>query len=195
LEGLAGLRKVAAMISGALDIQPWLDYNAADKHGSTVCRPPSVRPATVPHMSIAPGTWEDEGTANGALFCPGWDTILRRWDTKLDTILHRWDTILSRWDTEGHQQTPKWRPTRLWSSMGPVEGSRGGFLGPSGRKIRSGWPKRTRSHFAIFAGCGILLPTSFQPSKGGDMVCARGPLGACVATYGKVYKNEGPLRV
>jgi hypothetical protein len=38
--------------------------------------------------------------------------------------------------------------------------------------------KRTRSHFAILASCGILLPTGFQPSKGGDMVCARGPLGA-----------------
>jgi hypothetical protein len=36
--------------------------------------------------------------------------------------------------------------------------------------------KRTRSRFAIIAGCGILLPTSFQASKGGDMVCARGPL-------------------
>ena len=29
--------------------------------------------------------------------------------------------------------------------------------------------------------------------KGSDMVCARGPLGACVATYGKVDKGEGPL--
>jgi hypothetical protein len=53
--------------------------------------------------------------------------------------------------------------------------------------------KRTRSHFAILASCGILLPTGFQPSKGGDMVCARGPLGACVTTYRKVGDGEGPL--
>jgi hypothetical protein len=67
-----------------------------------------------------------------------------------------------------------------------------GFRALSGRKMRSGCRKRTWSHLAILAACGIILSTGFQPSKGGDMVCARGPLGACVAIYHKV--GEGPLR-
>ena len=37
---------------------------------------------------------------------------------------------------------------------------------------------------AFFAGCGMIVPTSIQPCKGGDMVCARGPLGAfLIAVY------------
>ena len=83
----------------------------------------------------------------------------------------------------------------LWSSARLEEGVLRGFWALSGRKIRSGWQKRTRSHFAIFAGCGILLPTSFQPSKGGDMVCARGPLGACVATLCNHSDKEGSISV
>jgi hypothetical protein len=53
----------------------------------------------------------------------------------------------------------------------------------------------TPSHFAILAGCGILLPTSFQPSQGGDMVCARGPLDTHVAIFHNVGDGEGLLRV
>ena len=110
------------------------------------------------------------------------DTILAKWDTKWDTILPRWDikwdTILPKWDTKGHQWTRKWCPTSLWSRIRPVEGSVGGFRRLSGGKISSRSHKRTRASLAFFAGCGIILPTSFQPSKGGDMVCARGPLGA-----------------
>jgi hypothetical protein len=143
-----------------------------------------------------------DGTRHGTPFCPGWDTILRRWDTKWNTILSRWDTILSRWDTKwdtippkwdtkGHQRTRKWCPTSSWSKVRPVEGFLGGFRVLSGRKIRSGSQKRTRSRFAILAGCGILLSTSFQPSKGGDMVCARGPLGAYLLFI--LGKNLGHL--
>jgi hypothetical protein len=91
--------------------------------------------------------------------------------------------ILTRRDTKGHQWTSKLCPTRLWSKIRSVEGSLRGFRGLRGRKIRSGSPKRTRRRFAIFAGCGILLLTSFQPCKGGDMVCARVPLGhLCILT-------------
>jgi len=53
-----------------------------------------------------------------------------------------------------------------------------GFRALTYREIRSGCQKRTRRRSAFFAGCGILFPLGFQPSKDGDMVCARGPLGA-----------------
>jgi hypothetical protein len=96
---------------------------------------------------------------------------------------------------KGHQRTPFGCPLVLWSSDRPVAGSLDGFRRLSGRKIRSRSQKRTRSHLAIFAGCGMLLLTSFQPSKGGDMMCARGPLGACVATYREVDNREGSLLV
>jgi hypothetical protein len=98
----------------------------------------------------------------------------------------------------GHKGTPmdiKMVSTSLWSSVRPTKGSPPGFWGLSGRKIRSTSQEWTRSHFAILAGCGILLPTSFQPSKGGDMVCARGPLGACVATCHNVGSREGSLQL
>lgn len=116
-------------------------------------------------------TWGHEGTANGTLFCRGWDTILSRWDTK-------WDINLPRWDTKGHQRTQKWCPASLWSSARPVEGYLRSFRALRGRKPGSRSQKLTRSRFAIPAGCGILLSTSFQPCKGGDMVCVRIPLGA-----------------
>jgi hypothetical protein len=74
--------------------------------------------------------------------------------------------------------TQKWCPLVLWSSSRPVERSRDGVWLLSGQKIRSSSQKRTRSRFAIFAGCGILFPTRFEPCEGGDMVCDRGPLGA-----------------
>jgi hypothetical protein len=145
-----------------------------------------------------------DGTRNGTPFCPGWDTILSRWDTKWDTILHRWDIISSRWDTKwdtnppkwdtkGHQRTQKWCPIRLWSTSGPVEGSPHGFRALRGRKTGSGSQEWNPASFAISAGCGILLPAGFQPSKGGDMVCARGPLGAFVVTCHKVGAREGLL--
>jgi hypothetical protein len=141
--------------------------------------------------------WEHKGTANGTLFCRGWDTNLRRWDTNLrrwdtkwDTMLHRWDTISSRWDTNGHQRTSKWCPMSLWSSVKPTKGSPPGFRGLNGRKIKSRYQKRTRRRFAILAACGIILPTGFQPCKGGDMVCARGPLGA-LYTYLSVKLRSG----
>jgi hypothetical protein len=69
------------------------------------------------------------------------------------------------------------------------------FGGQVAEKTRSRLYKRTRGRFAIFAGCGIISPTSFQSCKGGDMVCARGPLGACVAVCHNVDDREGPLRI
>ena len=113
----------------------------------------------------------------------------------------RWDTILSwmghHFGSMGHQMGHqsakvghKGTPTdtistspALWSKRRLEEGVLRGFRALSGRKIRSGWQKRTRRRFAFFACCGILLPTSFQPSKGGDMVCARGPLGAQMSPF------------
>jgi len=126
---------------------------------------------------------------DGTPFCTGWDTI---WDTILTdgtpngTLFcpdgtpngTRTDTILQKWDTNGHQWTPFWCPMRLWSSVRPVEGYPCSFWRPGGCKIGLGSHKRTRSRFAILAGCGILVTTGFQSCKGGDMVCVRGPLGA-----------------
>jgi hypothetical protein len=40
-----------------------------------------------------------------------------------------------------------------------------------------------------------VLRAGYQPRKGGDMVCVRGPLGTCVATCHNVGDREGPLRV
>ena len=129
------------------------------------------------------------------------------WDAKRDTILPWMGHHFAQMGHEmghhsvqmghqmGHQWTSKWCPVSLWSSAGPIEGSPPGFWVLSGRKTRSRYQKRTRRRFAIFAGCGILLPTSFQPCKGGDMACARGPLGACVATCHNVGHGERALRV
>ena len=71
------------------------------------------------------------------------------------------------------------------------------FLGAEWLKTRSRSQKRTRGHFEIFAGCGMILPTGFQSCKDGDMVCTRGPLGAfVVAIYCKLGDNkEGLLLV
>jgi len=127
--------------------------------------------------------------SDGTPFCTGWDTI---WDTILTdgtpngTLFcpdgtpngTRTDTILPEWDTKGHQWTPFWCPMSLWSSIRVEEGCVCSFWRPGGCKIGLRSHKRTRSRFAILAGCGILLPTGFQPCKGGDMMCARGPLGA-----------------
>ena len=35
-----------------------------------------------------------------------------------------------------------------------------------------------RGSFVVFVGYGIIRSTGFQPCKGGDMACVRGPLGA-----------------
>jgi hypothetical protein len=56
------------------------------------------------------------------------------------------------------------------------------FLRVEWLKNQVTYQKRTRASSAFFGGCGMIFPTSFQPSQDGDMVCARGPLGACVAT-------------
>ena len=116
-----------------------------------------------------------EGTANQTLFCPGWDSILPGWDTKWDTNGHHFAENGTQRDTKGHHFGV---PCHYGQALGQKRGIRAVFSRSSGCKIGLRSHKRTRSRFAIFAGCGIILPTSFQPSEGGDMVCARGPLGA-----------------
>ena len=82
-----------------------------------------VGPGSALHVrSIAAPTWHrqdtrgQEKTANRSLFCPGWDTILPKWDMK------------------GHQWTSKWCPVSLWSRVRPTEGSSSSFWGAE-------WPK------------------------------------------------------
>ena len=119
---------------------------------------------TVAHGSSVPASTGHVGTRRDS-----------KWDTRWDTILTRCD---AKWDTKGHQWTSKRCLVSLWSSARLEEGSPLGFRRLSGRKPGSRSQKLTRSRFAIPAGCGILIPTSFQPCKGGDMVCAQGLLGA-----------------
>ncbi len=70
--------------------------------------------------------------------------------------------------------------------------SRGHAAGESSEGRRN----LARGSFVVFVGCGIIRSTGFQPCKGGDMACARGPLKAhSVATYRKVDNREGPLLV
>ena len=52
----------------------------------------------------------DRGTANGTLICPD--------GTQNGTPICQNGT---RRDTNGHQRTPKWCPTSLWSKTKPVE--------------------------------------------------------------------------
>ncbi len=52
--------------------------------------------------------------------------------------------------------------------------SRGHAAGESSE----GHKNLAQSSFVILAGCGVICPTSFQPCKGGDRACIRGPLGA-----------------
>ena len=48
-----------------------------------------------------------------------------------------------------------------------------------------------RGSFVVFVGCGIILSTGFQPSKGGDMACLRIPLGAFCFICNIVFFNLG----
>ena len=73
-----------------------------------------------------------------------------------------------------------------------------GAMAPRGRvayQSSEGRRNLARSSFVAFVGCGIIRSTGFQPCKGGDMACIRGPLGACVAIYHNVGDGEGLLRV
>jgi hypothetical protein len=55
--------------------------------------------------------------------------------------------------------------------------SRGNVANQSGKDCRN----LVRSSFVVLAGCGIIRSTGFQPCKGGDMACIRGPLGALMS--------------
>jgi hypothetical protein len=60
-----------------------------------------------PVFQHRPVTWGHEGTANGTLFCRGWDTILARWDIKWDTILPWMGHHFVQMGHEmGHHSTP-----------------------------------------------------------------------------------------
>jgi hypothetical protein len=61
---------------------------------------------------------------------------------------------------------------RVWPMVGEV-----GVTEPSSDRRRN-----ARSGFAVLAGCGIVPSTRFEPCKGGDTACARGPLGAQAKT-------------
>ena len=52
--------------------------------------------------------------------------------------------------------------------------SRGHAAGESGEGRRN----LVRGSFVVFVGCGIMRSTGFQPCKGGDVACIRGPSGA-----------------
>ena len=68
------------------------------------------------------------------------------------------------------------------------------FLGAEWQKTRSRYQKRTRGSFAILAACGIIVSTSFQPCKGGDMACIRGPLEASLLG-GLSYEVMHPFKM
>ena len=52
-------------------------------------------------------------------------------------------------------------------------------------------------NFVVFVGCGTIRSTSFQPCKGGDMACVRGPLGTrilvtCRLAMLTAFRVRGP---
>jgi hypothetical protein len=47
----------------------------------------------------------------------------------------------------------------------------------------------THCSFAVLAGCGTIFRARFQPCKGGDMACVRGPLGASTSPIAR--HNQG----
>jgi hypothetical protein len=43
----------------------------------------------------------------------------------------------------------------------------------------------------VFVGCDMIRSTGFQPRKGGDMVCIRGPLGIQTAVTRRLLVVRG----
>ncbi len=64
----------------------------------------------------------------------------------------------------------------------------------SGLKDRSSLAA-VREGLAAIAGCDRIRLRRLKPCKGGDMVCAGGRMGECVAIYHNVSDRGGPLQL
>jgi hypothetical protein len=81
-------------------------------------------------------------------------------------------------DTSGHRFCARScsmviQQIRVSGRLGAMA-SRGHAAGESSEGRRN----LARGSFVVFVGYGIIRSTCFQPCKGGDMACIRGPLGA-----------------
>ena len=130
-------------------------------------------------------------------------------DTKADTISAKTDTNGHEWTPEvdtSYIRSPKWTRMDIIScpfvsndGLARIQISKGlramAFRGQVANQSGEGCRHVVRSSLVVLAGCGIILPTSFQSRKGGDMACVRGPFGACVAIFHNVGEREGSLRM